>query len=334
MYRFSRERHSYVEHSVRTGPAVIGAALRFPAGRRNIQLQFGNKIVEVQETIKWVDADVLCRDDGLKLICLGHVDPLASNAVPTFRYMKDSISFDFAIGRALWCGVTTGACSSYLPLDIRVFGGVVPERAQLMALTADIDAALRAWPVPMATDDLPLGVSYFFVTIDDRSDGKFSRVFTGEFAHGQPLRRARQISARWRPERVAHPDQTSIRRLWQTPDRMSLVREDGVRLIRIPTERGPGNDGPDGFRYVDRDVAFDFDADYRFTLAHATDTWGVVLDPPGLQGLSMALRAQLGPERCAEIAGHIEEAFYAWPIEKGHVVDMPINRVVFASAAD
>jgi hypothetical protein len=57
----------------------------------------------------------------------------------------------------------------------------------------------------------------------------------------------------------------------------------------------------------------------------------VQLDPPGIKGLSPALRAQLGAERCTEIVQSIEEALYAWSPEEGlrDRGNIPVNRVVF-----
>lgn len=87
-----------------------------------------------------------------------------------------------------------------------------------------------------------------------------------------------------------------------------------------------------GYDYVDRDVTFEFSAERRLSITLVTDTWEVRLDPLRKSGLSSELRARLGAARCAAIIANIEEALYAWPLEKGYLQKVPVNRVVFLDA--
>jgi hypothetical protein len=114
----------------------------------------------------------------------------------------------------------------------------------------------------------------------------------------------------------------------------SLIRDDGVQVIRIATRRGPADDGPDMYRYIEQGFAFDFTAERRFSLLVVTDTWEVRLDPPGRDGLSAGKQAGLGAGRRREIVGNIEEALFAWTPAPGEteVRKVPVNRVVFLDA--
>jgi hypothetical protein len=137
-------------------------------------------------------------------------------------------------------------------------------------------------------------------------------------------------STRWSKEVV----QRARRGTDQVRDFVSLVRDDGVQLIRMQTMRGPADDGPDLFHYAEGEIGFDFYAERRFSLLVVTDTWEVQLDPRGQDGLTPARRAGLGLAKCQEIVRNIEQGLFAWIYWPGEVEerDTPVNRVVFVDA--
>lgn len=316
MYRCGHEQHAYPElwlDSSRPERAIW----HLPMG-------------ESPRVERWVDAEALYRDDGFKLLRFGNLSPFKGE---TFRYSKGRIAFDFLVDRSLSGGTMTGTCDIVLCLEPDMLGNAVSEKAGVEEIVADIDGALRFWAEPTVTDIGPIGVIYVMVFIEGVINGRFARSGSYQFARGQPtiLRRRAQAS-RWKSQTLIHPLPAAISGGEAGKRRESLTRDDDVQLIRIQTLRGPANDGPDAFHYADHQCAFDFSADCRIAKAIPTDTWEVLLDPPHLQGLSPARRRQLGPLRCAEIAGNIEEGLHAWPSDPGYAIETPINRVVFLDA--
>jgi hypothetical protein len=195
----------------------------------------------------------------------------------------------------------------------------------MQAFAADIDMGLRAWPTTPLEAERPLGVVHFyFFTYASAPD------YTFQF--GKPLRlRNVSPSARWQKRKVMH------RVMWGGPEEprefSAMVRDDGVQLIRIPTSRGPENDGPD-LSFHASDTSFDFTAGRHFAIEVVTDTWEVRLNPSYRSGFTSALRARLGPARCSEIVHTIEDGLFAWipePYEERQR-QVPVNRVVFLDA--
>jgi hypothetical protein len=275
---------------------------------------------EIERTDVWIDADVLVRDDGFRLVRMGRVRPPIKGIC--FRYFKDDLQFEFFGDRAHWDGTITDTWSTTLAFnrDQKLGSRVWPlDRHTLEEIAVDIDAALRAWPPQPEEQDVSIGVVHVtFVTFGDYKSEV--RLKFGE----HPTLRQQEPSTRWQPEMMQHQVRGKER------DCESLVRDDGVRLVRIRTMRGPENDGADTYHYVDADVFFDFRAERRLSSLVVTDTWEVTLNPAqrGFCGFSPTLRTQLGQTRAAEIIRNIEEALYSWP-PAAEDADIPVNRVVF-----
>src|SRR6266849_744220 len=135
MFEMRRERHSY----------------------SSIRLVDGEKWVPEQI---WVDAEVLARQDGLRLICLGKV---SGTKETKFRYVKHDVAFDFWADRCHWGGTVTGTylVSADLKRGQKLGGNAWPvERLDIEAIAADIDLGLRAWPT-QADESIPIGVVHF-----------------------------------------------------------------------------------------------------------------------------------------------------------------------------
>lgn len=301
MFKMLRERHSY------------------PSGSRD---SAGNwHRIEVT-----VDAEVMEHDSGFRLIRLGKT---AARTGVRFRYVKGNTVFDVGTDRRHWGGTVTGTftvAEMFKPGD-RLGDETWPvEPAKMETFAADIDAGLRAWPTEEPDEARPIGVIHFdFYTWG--SIGSNLRFTFGEpvALPGVPL-----PSTRWSKEVV----QRARRGTDQVRDFVSLVRDDGVQLIRMQTMRGPADDGPDLFHYAEGEIGFDFYAERRFSLLVVTDTWEVQLDPLGQDGLTPARRAGLGFAKCQEIVRNIEQGLFAWIYWPGEVEerDTPINRVVFVDA--
>jgi len=277
-----------------------------------------------------VDADVMEHESGFRLIRLGKA--FATSGI-RFRYVRQHTVFDFSANRRHWGGTVTG---TYEVVEVFKTGqllGDLPwpiERATMEAFSADIDAGLRAWPPEEVDETRPIGVIHFvFLTFGGSYDSKYS------FAFGEPvaLPGVPVPSTRW--------SKKVVRRIREYTDYSydcaSMVRDDGVQLIRMPTMRGPADDGPDWFHYADGEIGFDFYANRRFTLLIVTDTWEVEFNPRGPHGrnvLSPAKQAALGLAKCQEIVRNIEEGLFAWIYWPGEVLerDTPVNRVVFLDA--
>ncbi|WP_426419852.1 hypothetical protein [Bradyrhizobium genosp. A] len=316
MYRFGHERQAHTEFWLDTSRPE-GTLWHISAG----------KPVSVE---RWVDAEVLYRDDGFKLVRLGHIPPFKGD---TFRYSKGRRTFDFQADRSLSGGTITGTCSIVLSVEPGVLESAASQKAGVEEIVADIDAALRAWPTLSATENDPIGATYFMVFVEGWTDARFTRSGSYKFARGKPVMpRPRPELSRWKAQTLIYPLPVNIAGGRTDEHREALTRDDYVQLVRIRTPRGPANDGPDAFHYADQGISFDFSADHRIATAIPTDTWEVLLDPPHLRGLSPTLRTQLGPDRCAEIAADIEEALYAWPTDRGYEIETPISRVVFLDA--
>jgi hypothetical protein len=290
---------------------------------------------KIEFTEVWIDAEVLCRDDGFKLI---QIDKQVGSGVH-FRYAKGDIVFDFTANREHWGGATTGTYGILLHLTADQCEKWPRDRSKVQEIAADIDAALRAWPTPSGQESIPIGVISFFVRIVGQESG-IPRLPDYRLTFGRPVvLRDVPTTIRWQPQTISHRVPLISVPLGShhgeiVKDCEALIRDDGVRLIRFKSWRGPENDGNDQFNFSDRDISFDFKAERRLSRALVSDTWEVQLDPPGVKGLSPALRAQLGAERCTEIVQSIEEALYAWPPEEGlgDSGKIPVNRVVFLDA--
>ncbi|PAY06404.1 MULTISPECIES: hypothetical protein [Bradyrhizobium] len=292
-------------------------------------------------TVKFVDvpvlAEVLSRDDGLKLICLGNRKGIKG---PYYRYMKGETVFEFGADRTHWGGTATDTYSVVFNFQRgwSLGGRTWPlPRSAVEDIAADIDAALRAWPTPAGHPHIPVGVVCFLVLVSGTVPrapaavpGDYARY---ELKFGHPVA-LRQIppSSRWQmrvtPLRVRDRpfDPDAVR------DHQVLVRDDGVEVIHRPTLRGPTDDGPDRYDYVDDGLTFEFSAERRLSITLVTDTWEVRLNPRRSNGFSPELRARLGAARCAAIIANIEEALFAWPLGKGYAEKVPVNRVVFLDA--
>jgi hypothetical protein len=300
MFELRRERHSHKE------------ARYLPATRD----------IDVSEV--WIDADVLVREDGLKLICIGR-SPHIKNV--QYRYAKAGVLFDFFVNREHWGGTVTGTCEVVLSFRRHASLGTVVwplTRAATEDIVSEIDAGLRAWPPSSKEAGVPLGVILFHVAIWGEERYTLLR--------GQPLAlRHDPPWPRWSlsQERKGRPYEKDRAGTWI--NRGTLIRDDGVKLTGYMRPRGPGDDGPGKYHYVDRDVGFDFEAERCFSLTVVTDTWEVTLAPHHMGGLSPALRERLGRTRCVEIIHTIEEALYAWPLT-GHAMAIPVNRIVFLDA--
>src|SRR5262249_47777332 len=157
-------------------------------------------------------------------------------------------------------------------------------REKMEEIAADIETALRAWPPEQSDETRPIGVVHFLFLGWDTETRHQSRY---EFALGEPLAlRESPPFARWSKKIIDHCDGTD-----KVRPCVSLIRDDGVQLIYIPTLLGPVDDGPDMYRYIELDFAFDFTAERRFSLRIVTDTWEVRLDRPRSDGLSADRRA-------------------------------------------
>lgn len=282
-------------------------------------------------TEAWVDAEVMEHESGFQLIRLGVIPPLKNTR---FRYVKRNISFDFYADRRHWRGGTvTGTYSIVADFKPGQMLGIDPwpvERAKMEMIAADINVGLRAWLPEHFDEARPIGVVHFyFFTFSSppRTDYRFSL--------GEPIA-LREVppSRRWVLHTIRHCVGRNSDGAEKLQNCVSLLRDDGVQIIRIPTMRGPADDGPDTYHYAEKDVAFDFTAERRLTMLIVTDTWEVQLDPPRRDGLSAAKRADLGAARCVEIVRSIEEALYAWPAKPHETQEqqVPVNRVVFLDA--
>jgi hypothetical protein len=266
----------------------------------------------------------LVRNDGLKIICIGR-SPHIKNV--HYRYAKDGVVFDFFVNREHWGGTVTGTCEVVLSFRRHASLGTAVwplPRAEVEEFVSDIDAGLRAWPPLSKEAGVPLGVTLFHIGI--WGEERYTLI------RGRPLAlRHDPPSPRWRlsRERNGPPFEKDRAGTWINVG--TLTRDDGVKLIGYMLPRGPGDDGPGKYHYVDRDVEFDFEAERCFSLTVVTDTWEVTLAPQNMDGLSPALRERLGPARCRDIIRAIEEALYAWPLT-GHEMVIPTNRIVFLDA--
>ena len=303
MFQMRREQHSYVSFS-RGGQGSL-----------------------VQTEIA-VDADVMVHESGFRLIRFGNVAPIKGIM---FRYVSQNTAFDFHADRRHWGGTVTGTYSVAASFKTGQMLGDKPwpiGREKMEAIAVDIEIGLRAWPPEQPDETRPIGVVHF--------------LFYGwtpgtryEFALSEPLAlRESPPSTRWSENIIHH----CLGRNRDGTDKLrpceSLIRDDGVQVIRIATLRGPADDGPDMYRYIEQGFAFDFTAERRFSLLVVTDTWEVRLDPPGRDGLSAGKQAGLGAGRRREIVGNIEEALFAWTPAPGEteVRKVPVNRVVFLDA--
>lgn len=294
---------------------------------------------QIKTTEVTLDAEVLARDDGFKLIRLGRKGRLDGY----FRYEKSGISFEFHANRAHPGGTITGTYSVSLEFKRgqKLGDAVWPvPRSKVEEIAADIYAALCAWPTPTQLENIPVGVVSFFVFTfgavpgsnpDATSDNDTKYSFN--LGHPMTLRRV-PPSTRWQRRIIAYRGGDKWRGPDVVRDREALIRDDGIRLIRFRTLKGPADDGPDMYRYVEGDISFDFYAERRMGRSLMTDTWEVELDPDPrhrVAGLSSELRSRLGPERCSEVVENIEEALYAWP-QWGYEYETPVNRVIFLDA--
>ena len=312
MFQFCHERHTHTDWSI-----------------ENHQI----KTTEVT-----IDAEVLCRDDGFKLIRLGKKWRYDGY----FQYEKSGLSFEFRATRAHPRGTITGTYSVFLEFKLgqRLGEALWPlPRLKVEEVAADIYAALCAWPTPPQQENIPVGVTYFFVFTSGPIPGCDPDAISDddrryEFTLGHPVT-VRHVppSTRWQRRLISYRG-GDRRRPDVVEEREALIRDDGIQLIRFATIMGPADDGPDAYRYLEGDLSFDFFAERRVGPGLMTDTWEVQLDPDPrrrLAGLSSELRTRLGPDRCAEVVGIIEEALYAWP-QRGYAYETPTNRVVFLDA--
>jgi hypothetical protein len=274
-----------------------------------------------------VDAEVLNHERGFRLIRLGKSPPFKGEK---FRYVRRDVSFEFFANRTHWGGTVAGTycvVADFKPGQMLGSDAWPVEEARMKAFAADIDAGLRAWPPTPVEEARPLGVVHVhFFTFSASLHTDYT------FAFGQPLTlRDVPPSPRWAKRKVRH--RVTRRGTQVLAEFSAMVRDDGVKVVRMPTSRGPADDGPDAYHYAEGDLAFDFTAERRFTVLIVTDTWEVQLNPPGRDGgLAPAMRARLGPARCAEIVRTIEEALFAWITEpfEDEERQVPVNRVVFS----
>jgi len=270
----------------------------------------------------WIDAEVMEHENGFRLICLGKSPPLRAIE---FRYVKRDVAFEFYAQRCHRGGTVTGTylVTTRLKPGQKFGSNARPiERAEIEAIAADINLGLRTWPSPQADQTIPIGVVHFF----------FGSSLLDRLTFGEPLAlRGSPASPRWLRHTVRHRVSSGLYGPYTYRECTSLVREDGVQLVRIPKGRGPQNDGPDDYHYVKPDTSFFFTAERRLYTEIVTDTWEVRLDPLYRDGFSPAKRAKLGPAKCAQIVRNIEEALYAWPSERDETEweNVPITRVVF-----
>jgi hypothetical protein len=310
MFQFRHERHSHTDWSIE------------------------NRQIKTKEVT--LEAEVLSRDDGFKLIRLGRKGRLDGY----FRYEKSGISFEFHANRAHPGGTITGTFSVSLEFKRgqKLGDAVWPiPRSRVEEIAADIYAALCAWPTPPQQENIPVGVVSFSVFTfgaipgsnpDETSDNDSQYSFN--LGHPVTLRHV-PPSTRWQRRIIVYRGSDKRGGPDVVRDREALIRDDGIKLIRFRTMLGPADDGPDMYRYVGGDVSFDFYAERRVGTGLMTDTWEVRLDPEYLAGLSSELRSRLGPGRCSEVVGNIEEALYAWP-QLGYEYETPVNRVIFLDA--
>lgn len=293
------------------------------------------KIMTSQETAL---ADALVRDDGCKLVLLEEEGYFGAH----FRYTKADIDFEFHARRRHLFGTITDTYSVDLEFKLGQKLGQATwplDRAWVDELAGNIDAGLRAWPPKSDTENVPVGVVSFDVRMWGAVPGHDRELPSEDssyrFELGHPVKiRLIPPSDRWQ-HRFASYRCHDIGDRFRPPEAMreyeTLVRDDGIQLVRLRTLRGPIDDGPDCYRYMDQDLSFSFEAERRLSLMLVTDTWEVRLNPRR-DGLSPQLREQLSPEKTAQIIANIEEALYAWPLSKGYQREIPINRVVFLDA--
>ena len=313
MFQFGHERHSHTDWSIE------------------------NRQIKTTEVT--LDAEVLSRDDGFKLIRLGR----KGRRDGYFRYDKSGISFEFHADRAHPGGTITGTYSVSLEFKRgqKLGDAVWPvPRSRVGEMAADIYAALCAWPTPPQQENIPVGVVSFSVFTfgaipgsnpDATSDNDSQYRFT--LGHPVTLRHV-PPSTRWQRRIIAYRGGGKRGDPDVVEDREALTRDDGIKLIRFQTLKGPADDGPDTYRYVEGDISFDFYAERRVGTGLMTDTWEVQLDPDPrrhVAGLSSELQSRLGPGRCSEVVRNIEEALYAWP-QLGYEYETPVNRVIFLDA--
>jgi hypothetical protein len=283
-----------------------------------------NRLDQGKWVDEWIDAEVMDHESGFTLTRLGHVRPIKGIM---FRYLKGDVAFGFYADRCHWGGTVTGTylVSTNLTPGEKLESNARPiERAEIEAIAADINLGLRAWPSPPAEQAVPIGVVHFF----------FGKFHWDRLAFGEPLAlRALPVSSRWLRHTVRHRVNRGLYGPYTYRDCASIVRDDGVQLVRTiePEHRG---EYPDDYHYVTLDVSFFLTAERRLGRRVVTDTWEVHFDPSRRDGLSPAMRAQLGPTKCAEIVRNVEEAFLAWPYEPygTEEQDVPVNRVVFLDA--
>ena len=313
MFQFCHERHTHTDWSIE------------------------NRQIKTMEVT--IDAEVLHRNDGFKLIRLGKKWRYDGY----FRYEKSGLSFELRAERAHPGGTLTGTYSVFFEFKRgqRLGDAVWPlSRSAVEEMAADIYAALCAWPTPPHQENIPVGVAFFAVYTSGAVAGSDPDAISDndtryEFTLGHPVAlRHVPASTRWQRRLITYRGGDKWR-----PDvvqqREALIRDDGIQLIRFATIKGPADDGPDTYRYLEGDLSFDFYAERRMGKGLMTDTWEVQLDPDPrrrVAGLSLELRTRLGPDRCAEVMATIEEALYAWP-QWGYEFETPTNRVVFVQKA-
>jgi hypothetical protein len=291
------------------------------------ELAKGVKLLGCQ---RFVDADVLELDETFKLACLGQPPGLSNFQ---YRCIVKETWFDIFVEREFGSIITGTAHISAVFLLRQVVGEASwpVDNGYWKALTAKIDAALRAWPTMSGQDAPPLGVTFF----DARTEywrEKNLDVRVNDWSYrlkiGRPLSlHAAPPSQRWKSVEIESANGLPIdpKRLARATAR---VRDDGVRLIRVPKPRGPLNDGPDTFFYSDHSIQFEFSADRRFSRGIVSDTWAANF-------FDRQRRAPLlDPERQREVMEIIAEALYAWPPEPEDDDETPVNRVVFIDVDD
>jgi len=295
------------------------------------------KMVTWQETVL---ADVLVRDDGCKLILLEEKADRSAH----FRFKKADIGFEFHANRRHWGGTITDTYSVYLEFKLGQKLGQAAwplDHAWLNEFAEAIDAGLRAWPPKSEAENVPVGVVSFYVRTRGAIPGVDRELPAEEssyrFELGHPVNiRLIPPSDRWQHRIDTFRCHDVGDRWFRPPDATreyeTLVRDNGIQLVRVNTLRGPLDDGPDSYRYLDRDLSFDFEAERRLSLLLVTDTWEVRLNPRRRDGLSPQLREQLGAAKTADVIANIEEALFAWPLAKGYQREVPINRVMFLDA--
>jgi hypothetical protein len=289
----------------------------------------GVKMFSGRQTLVDVDADVLELDEKFKLARLGKQQSIAGLY---YRFIVDRSYFDINVCRDIQ-GVMTGTALVFARFRRGQFVGEETwpvDHDYWKALASKIDAALRAWPTPSVQDAPPLGVMFFQVHTDvwhekNLQSGDFVNDWGYRLKLGRSLSlRAAPPSKRWKSAAIENPNGLLMdTNFFAVARAMARVRDDGVQLIRIPTLRGPQNDGPDTFLYSDRSYQFEFSADHRLSTGIVTDTWVANF----FDGHRRA--PALDPERRSEIMEIIAEALYAWPPEQEDEDETPVNRVVF-----